>query len=81
MDSQVANHCVAPRRPHRRLPQLPVILVRILTHFEEKSSPESQGELDLVGAGGGVVEQIGAFAGRETARHFFVRIPQDFVRQ
>ena len=58
-----------------------MILVRILTHFEEKSSPESQGELDLVGAGGGVVEQVGAFASRETARHLFIRIPQDFVRQ
>ena len=59
----MAHIGLAPRRPHRRLLKLPVILVRILTHFEEKSSPEARGELDVVGAGGGVVEQVGAFRG------------------
>ena len=47
--------------------------------FRNNSAPEARGELDLVGAGGGVVEQIGAFASREAARHLLVRIPQDFV--
>ena len=81
MDSRLANHCVAPRRPHRRLPKVCVILVQNRYAFRNYSAPESQGELDPVGAGGSVVEQIGAFAGREATRHLFVRIPQDFVRQ
>ena len=58
-----------------------MILVQNRYAFRNYSAPEAQRELDLVGAGGSVVEQVGAFAGRETARHLFVRIPQDFVRQ
>ena len=58
-----------------------MILVQNRYAFRNYSAPEAQGELDVVGAGGGVVKQIGAFAGREAARHLFVRVPQNFVRQ
>ena len=58
-----------------------MILVQNRYAFRNNSAPEARGELDLVGAGGSVVEQVRAFASRETARHFLVRIPQDFVRQ
>ncbi len=81
MDYCLANHGFTPCRPHRRLLKLLVILVQNRYAFRNYSAPEARGELDLVGAGGSVVEQIGAFAGREATRHFFVRIPQNFVRQ
>jgi hypothetical protein len=56
-----------------------VILVQNRYAFRNYSAPEARGELDVVCSGGGVVEQVGAFAGRKTARHLFVSIPQDFV--
>lgn len=58
-----------------------MILVQNRYAFRNYSAPEARGELDVVCSGGGVVEQVGAFAGRETTRHFFVRVPQNFVRQ
>ena len=81
MDYCLANHGVTPCRPHRRLLKLLVILVQNRYAFRNYSAPESQRELDLVGAGVSVVEQVGAFTGREIARHLLVRVPQNFVRQ
>ena len=58
-----------------------MILVQNRYAFRNYSALEAQGELDPVGAGGSVVEQVGAFTGREAARHLLVRVPQNFVRQ